>query len=814
MFEGTLRLRASALAMTAALGLAAPAMAQDAEPAAAVPQPAADAAPQDSGEIIVTAQKRSESAQNVPISIAAFNGASLAKSNVMTVLDLGRVATNFQTVRSSNTGSTRIGIRGVGSLANTLIEPSVAVFVDGVYVPRSGSVLGAFLDIDGVEVLRGPQGTLFGRNASVGALSLRSALPTHDLSGEVSGEVGSFDRYKLSGHVNLPLGDNVALRVAGMGQWYKGPWQNKLDGRRYGGSDDMAFRATLKADLGNLEWILRGDYTKLDGDGVANFDFDPTSVSPARLAFIQAAFNGGPDINLNDRVMNQSVASGLVDKNYGVSSTASLDLNGATLKLINSYRVWTNDQLDGDIVYFPVSLASRRSLFDSRSHNHELQFISPQNQWMGGKLDMVAGLYYFSEDFALAEKLNMGTAYCNTLMPSAGLKLACNNYYTTTGGVAAADQNVFQNVKSIAAYAQGNLHLTDQLTLTLGGRWTSDKKKGTYSQVSSPFTGANILRAPEVLTFPGISEQRFTYRASLNWKPTQDVLVFANLSTGYKSGGYNSGGGATSLSTFDTSGNLVSTKRLFDRETVTNYELGIKSSWFDRKLKANLTLFRMDIGGFQDRAFDGISFIVRNAGNLRQQGLEFDTTVAPTRHFSVSASVAYLDSSFTSFANASGPAGCVPVSGAIPAVCAALPAQGQVQDLTGKPNTFSPKWSGNVSADWTGDIGSSGLAWALNGSLSFISSQYVGTVNDANPQSLASGYALLSSRLTINGPNDRWSVSVFGRNLANKHYWPLSVYQPLGGSLGLNNGVFVGSTANRVQASEPRTFGASATFRF
>jgi len=793
MYVRTLRLRVSALAMIASFGAAAPALAQDGS--APVQPAAATDSSADAGEIIVTAQKRAESAQNVPISIAAFNNAALTKSNVATVLDLGRIATNFQTVRSSNTGSTRIGIRGVGSLANTLIEPSVAVFLDGVYVPRSGAILGAFLDVEGVEVLRGPQGTLFGRNASVGALSLRSALPRHEFSGEVSGEVGSFDRYKLTGNVNLPLGENLALRVAGMGQWYKGPWINKLDGRHYGGSDDMAFRATLKADLGNLEWILRADYTKLNGDGVANFDFDANSVSPARLAFIQAAFNGGPDTNLNDRVMNQSVAAGLIDKNYGFSSTASLDLNGATLKLINSYRVWTNDQLDGDIVYFPVSLATRRSTFDSRSHNHELQFISPQNEWLGGKLDLVAGLYYFAEDFKLGEQLNLGSSFCGVLVPAGPGRTACAAYVASTGGVAATDQKVFQNVQSFAAYTQANLHLADSLTLVLGGRWTSDKKRGTYSQVSSPFTGT--LRANEALTFPGISESRFTYRIGLNWKPTNDVLVFATHSTGYKSGGYNSGGGTPSLSTFDANGNLVSTKRLFDRETVKNYELGIKSSWMDRKVKANLTFYRMDIGGFQDRAFDGVSFIVRNAGALRQQGFEFDATLAPSRNFSVSASVAYLDSKFTNFTTASN-----------------LPGLTGTQDLTGKPNTFSPKWTTNVSADWTGDLGSTGMSFAVNANVSMISDQYVGTVNDANPQSLADGYAVAGARLTLNGPNDRWSVSVFGRNLTNAHYRPLSVYQPLGAALGLNNTVFNGSTANRVQASEPRTFGASATVRF
>lgn len=776
--------RASIAAIAGTMLYAVPALGQD---------QAADAA--DAGEIVVTAQKRSESVQSVPISIAAFTDETLEKQNVVTILDLGRVATNFQTVRSSNTGSTRIGIRGVGSLANTLIEPSVAVFVDGIYVPRSGSVLGAFLDIDGVEVLRGPQGTLFGRNASVGALSLRSALPRDEFSGEVAGEIGSFDRYKLSGQVNVPLSENVAVRLAGMGQWYKGPWENRLDGKRYGGSDDVSFRASLKAEFGNVEWVLRGDYTRMDGDGVANFDFDPASVAPARLDFLKAAFAGGPDTNLEDRQMNQFMAAGLLDKNWGLSSTASLDVGGSTLKLVNSYRVWDNDQLDGDVIYLPVSLASRRSLFNSKSQNHELQFISPEKQWFDGKFDMVAGLYYFAEDFALGEELNMGSSFCGVLVPAGPGRTACSSYYGTANGIAATDQDVFQNVKSLALYGQGNLHLADQLTLTLGGRWTQDRKRGTYVQASSPFT--QTLRATEALTFPKIKEDRFTYRVSLNYKPSSDILIFANHATGYKSGGYNSGGGTPSLSVVDGSGNLISTKRLFTRETVKNSELGIKSSWLDRALKANLTLYRMDIAGFQDRAFDGVSFIVRNAGNLRQQGFEFDMVAAPNRNFSVTGSLAYLDSKFTAFANASN-----------------LPGLGGTQDLTGKPNTFSPKWVGNVAVDWSGDLGSSGLTWAVNGNVSFVSDQFVGTVNDANPQSLADGYALLGARLTINGANDNWSLSVFGRNLANQHYRPLAVYQPLGGALALNNGVFPGSTANRIQASEPRTYGVSATVRF
>jgi len=768
-----------------------------ASPVAAQDTPPANEASEDAGNVIVvTAQKRAENIQDVPISIAAVSGETMETANILTVMDLGRVATNFQTVRSSNTGSTRIGIRGVGSLANTLIEPSVAVFMDGVYVPRSGAILGAFLDIDGVEVLRGPQGTLFGRNASVGALSIRSALPRNEFSGQVSAEAGSFDRYKLSGHINVPLGDNFSARLAAMGQWYDGPWKNSYDGKTYGGSDDVAVRGTVKAEFGNLEWIVRGDFTRLDGDGVVNFDFDAASVTPARLAFLRAAFSGGPDTNLNDRVMNQSVASGLVDKNWGVSSTASLDIaGGSTLRLINSYRKWTNDQLDGDIVFLPVPLATRRSLFDSGSQNHELQFISPEREWLGGHFDMVAGLYYFEEKFALGEQLNMDTQYCNILVPAGPGRTACAAYYASTGGVAATDQDVYQKVRSIAAYVQGNVYISDALTLTLGGRWTNDRKRGSYSQVSSPFT--QTIRAPEVLDYPGLSESRFTYRVSLNYKPADDVMLFATHSTGYKSGGYNSGGGVPSLSTFDPQGNLISTRRVFDRETVKNYELGVKSSWLDRALTANLTLYRMDIAGFQDRAFDGVSFVVRNAGNLRQQGFELDLVLAPTDRFSLSGSLAYLDSEFTDFANASG-----------------LPGIGGTQDLTGKPNSFSPTWSGSVAVDWNGDIGSSGLTWAANANVAFVSDQYVGTVNDANPQSIADGYAVLGARLALSGSDDRWSLAVFARNLTNTHYRPLAVYQPLGAALGLNNGAFPGSTANRIQANEPRTYGISGTIRF
>ncbi len=209
--------------------------------------------------------------------------------------------------------------------------------------------------------------------------------------------------------------------------------------------------------------------------------------------------------------------------------------------------------------------------------------------------------------------------------------------------------------------------------------------------MSSPFTAA--IRAPETLILPDLSESRFTYKIGLNYKPTSDLMIFASFSTGYKSGGYNSGGGREPLSEFDGAGNLVSTKRVFQRETVKNYELGFKSSWLDRALKFNMILYRMDIAGFQDRAFDGVSILIRNAGSLRQQGAEVDLTVAPTRNLSITGSLAYLDSEFTSFKGASN-----------------LPGLPGTQDMTGKPNVYSPKWMGSIAVNWRGDLGSSSRA--------------------------------------------------------------------------------------------------------
>ena len=769
-------------------------------------------------EIVVTAQKRTENVQDVPISIAAFSGDTLEKSNVLNLEGLPKLTPNLSVAKGAQTSYVRLAIRGIGAASNTTVEPSVAVFLDGAYVPRVGAAISSLLDMESVEVLRGPQGTLFGRNASVGAVSFHTAQPKYgDVAGEVTGEIGNGDRYKVSGFVNVPVGDKAAFRVAGSQQWFKGYWHNNLDDKQVGGTDDTMLRGSFRGEAGPVEWVFRADYAKMKGDGATNIDFDRSSVSDPQWAIFSGLL-GAPDTDLNDNDMNQFLTADLDDEQWGLNSTLSWEVGGgSTIRLINAYRDWENEQLDGDVVFTPTPIASRTGLFDSKAQNHELQFISPTGQWLDGRLDMVAGLYYFHEKYSQGELLHMNAQFCNVLVPNPApaplppnARALCNAFRTATGGTNATVQNIDQTSDSYAAYTQANFHFTDKFFGTLGGRYTKDEKEGRYDQSTNAFLAS--VRADEHLDLPDIDDHRFTYRVGLNYEPTEDQLIFASYSTGYKSAGYNSGAGSPSLTT--VGGVFHPERRVFDRETSENWELGAKTSWLDHKLTANLTFYRMDIKGFQDRAFDGTSFTVRNAGNLRHQGFEFDGVAKPWRNLALFANVAYLDSDFTDYDNAAGLPGCGAVGAPVPTGCELLPHNGQLQDLEGKPATFAPKWSGRLGFDWTGNIGGTGYSWDLNSNLSFVSKQFGGLVNDANPQTIIDGYALLGARATVNGPGDRWSVSLFGNNLLDKQYEAGNLYQFLENRLPVRNGVFPGSTAVRRLHADPRTIGASVTFRY
>lgn len=760
-------------------------------PGAAQAQQSADASAGDAAnagdqfDIVVTAQKRSERAQDVPIAISAFSGSMLEKSNVMSVSDLVRIAPSVRFDSGLNFAKARIVIRGIGSQGGTAAEPSVATFVDGIYVPREGATLGAYLDLQGMEVLRGPQGTLFGRNASAGAISLTSALPTGDFSGRLSIEGGTGGRYRGEGVVNIPASERANFRLAVMGQAFAGLYKNKLDGRRVGGQDSFAGRLTGVFDLSdNVKWTLRGSLSASDGDAWAPYLVLPDSFPEGRLQqyLDRYAAIGSHDFDLKpfDRTVNQYIADDLRDRQRGISSQFDIDVGGGfSVKLLDAFQYWKNDQINTGVMGAAVPTLTQYVGWSSKNHSHELQLISPERGLFGEAFDFVAGVYYFHEDYTSYSRVIQQTAYCSLVTLAAAVKEAC----LAGAGSPAYGANYSQTANSFAFYGQGTVHVAPTLDLVLGARWTNDKKRGHIVQNLYSLSGAaSVTPEDNRLAYKG---DKATWRAGLNWRPSRDSLLFLSWSTGYKSGGFNS----------EASPTAVFGGRAFQPETVRNIELGAKTQWLDRALTLNATFYHMTVRNFQDRSYNGQHFSQRNAGDIRNVGVEVDASARLGNQFRLNASVAYLDSKFTDY-----PGG------------ANLPGRTGTQDLTGKRPTYTPKWSGTVGAEYEAALGDSGWTLLARGDLTFVSSEPVGSINDGNPLTYQDARQLLGGRIALSSPGDQWTLSLFGANLTNKGYCTSRAYVAFGGLLGVT---VPGQTALRcLTVAPPRTMGVNLATKF
>jgi iron complex outermembrane recepter protein len=783
------------LSMTALV--AAPGVAFAADATSAAQSDATAAATIDT--IVVTAQKRSENIQTVPLSIAAVSGAVMKAKGVTDVADLQKVVPNLSFSATAQSAGVSIRIRGIGASSNAAIDPSVAPYIDGVYIPRPGAILTSFLDVDHVEVLRGPQGTLFGRNATVGALSVTTVAPSFSggsggLSGEVSGEGGNYGEYKFEGIGNVDINDHVAARFATFDSHTDGYVHDTANGQTYGRSDTFAGRLSVRAKIGDkLEWTGRADYANTQGDGINLSQPDVATASSTQIANFSARSTipvsqlTGPSFNTIQRFDNPSLA----DRQYGLTSDLKWDVaDGYALRLIDGFRQWRDAQTDGDVVFTPLDLLNRHGSFSSDSQSHELQLISPKDTLLGGRLDYVAGLYYFNENYGTTEVFDVGSQLCSFVYGV--LKPAFIGPCQAAPAIGATNGVFSQHATSEAAYAQADYNITHDLTLTLGGRYSHDSKTGVFNQtVSNPFVGAGVLRAPES-TALSFSDSRPNWRANLTWRITPDVMTFVGYSTGYKSGGFNNNGGAAALG---------AANRTFQSELSTDVELGVKSTFFDHKVLLNADLFQTDLNNFQDRSFNGLTFIVRNAGDVRARGAELEGVIRPIEHVSFDFGAAYLDSIFT--ANHSAPG--------LPACTGAPTSCPLVQDLTGRTTTFAPKWTTDLGLEYDSAAFAGGWTAQLRGSLNYTSKFF--TTNDDNPQSIAGGQTLLGARATLISPDSKWSFALFGDNLTDEKYFTIKFPQTLDSLFGVRVPA-TGATLLRGFMGAPLTFGGRISARF
>lgn len=847
-------------------------------------------------EVVVTAQKRAEDVQDVPISITTMSGDFMEDSGIDTLQDMSFYTPNLTLSKSSQVANNRIIMRGVGSVGNNAIEPSVAVFIDGVYYPRPASVVGSLTDLEMVEVLRGPQGTLFGRNASMGALNIRTAKPSDEFEGVIRGSYGNFDALRISGSATGGIAENTAGRLSFSYSDRDGYGDNTFTAggsqAEVGAWEDTSIRGKLYfSPADDLDITLTLDYAKVENEGGV-IEVKSDTVLPQYLGTLSTVLNtvpltpGGPTPDATDTFdydINQDHRDNGDDEQVGVSADIEWSVGEHTVRSITAYRDWSNDTFESAL-RLPADLLNRVTTYETESFSQEFQILSPT----GGKVEYVAGFYYYDEDYSIGQDFDLGAQFCSpaignligagsvasgsaaatalaagitgpifggdvvtaatvaagiiaglfttpaaitTAIPTvtigqataalaAAAALTPANIAaaaTAIGGAAsgvcnaaaqtdAVDADFNQDTTSIAFYGQATVNVTDQLRFTGGVRWTSDEKDGSFTQaINNPLLGPPSLtnpfginlRIPE--TFPNLQfdDDELTWLVNASYYLTDDIMGFATFSTGYKSGGFNSDGANRVI------------PRTFNSETVDNIEIGVKSTLFDNRMIANLTFFRTDIDEFQDRQFDGVSFIVQNAGELRQQGIELDIQASPIEQLYAVLGVSYLDSEFQQFADAT----------PLPAVIALTP-PGVIppgQNLAGQRNHFSPEWQLSLVVEWTDQLPNTDLSWFVRGEYQFVDDLNVGAETNQNAQSLQEAYDLVNARFGLRGVNDKWEIAGFVKNATDEGYCQTIFNQPIGTTLGLVNPSGLGGDDGGMQRcvlGTPRTFGVEATYRF
>jgi iron complex outermembrane recepter protein len=763
---------------------------------------AADAAPDESAqpleEVIVTAQKRAENIQNVPLSIISVSGDALRAAGINSPLDLGRVVPALRIYTGSiYTSGITIRIRGFGSgQGNTATDADVASYLDGAFIPRPGAILSSFLDVSNVEVLSGPQGTLFGRNAAMGALSIHTNAPSLDgdsLEGSLEG--GSYGTYVVTGIANAPVNDQFAVRVAVKANHSDGLFENDLDDRTYGQTNGLVGRLSAKWDIApGVNWVMRFDGSENRGDGVTEEAVDTASASPAQLASLSAfvaRYGGTPPVYSNPPSLrfNQYEGSPFIhDHQIGITSDIDWNLSSLlTLRLLDSYRDWHDTQLAGDAVATALSLTRSQLMTSSISQSHELQLISSKDAYLGGRLGFTSGLYFFHEDFGLNTNLNDTPLFCVVLYGARAPALVpvCQAGQQVNAGY----DNLAQSSTSYAGYGQINYQILPTLELDLGARISSDKKSAVLDQVANNRVGVAPLLVPENDNLT-TDLTRPSEHVSLSWHITDMVMPFVTYSTGYKSGGFNAGASAAILGP---------AQRTFSAETVNDYEAGVKSILLNGKLLLNATAFDTELHNFQDRSFNGTSFLVRNAGNVRSRGVDLNGQFRVLSDLDFTYGNTYEDSIYTKDISAPGLEGCT-----------GLPGCPTVQNLSGQPVGYSPRWNGYLGLNWKiGEFG--GFATSFNANENFTTSFL--TANTDNPQSRVPGYETTDLRLSVGSPSGRWRVDLFGSNVFDRRYYVYTLAQPLAAVMGINN-PNTGATVFRGFLGDPARYGVRLSGKF
>lgn len=713
----------SGLLATTMLMLPGHVLAQDAAKAPEAVQEVTPAAGED--EIIVTATRQGATLlQRTPIAVSVISQEGLDRSFVSNIKDMVQITPSLNVAQV--TASAAIYIRGIGT--NAVFngsDPDVAFYVDGVYLARAFTQFSEFLDVDRVEVLRGPQGTLYGRNAVGGVVNLVSRMPSEKFEGRAQLVVGNYGTVQGQGYVSGAIVPGVLqMSLSGSYGRRNGYVENIVSGAKdLGNADRGALRGQLRfVGVPGLEAITRFDYSRLAED-IQAYDVllrplpYPTPLANSLVGQYHRVAQNDPQTN-RQRV-------------YGVSQELNIDLGSSiTLKSLTAYRNSAyRVRTDTDASELTINNAQQRDR--SEQFSQEFNLLGKTDF-----VDYVIGLYYFRE---VQNSLNQGNVIPSVATPLANATLA--QTFSRTVAI------------SKAAFAQGTFHLTPTLSAIVGVRYTQDEKRLNVLTNRFTYSGPTTL-GPQRPGLPfsanvGPTFDAFTPKVGLNWEITPEHFAYASFSRGFKSGGNNFG--AVSLVGIT-----------YQPETISSYEAGIKTQWLDKRLRVNLTGFYYDYKDLQVQSLIGPGItLTANAAAAKVKGIEFEST-GRFGNLELSANFTYLDAKYGNFAQATVPGAFRPFVAGDPRYNAAA----GTYNAKGNRLNAAPEFAASGSAQYNVPLGS--VTAYGRGEVSYQSRVFYDPSNVAI--SSQKPYAVVNLSIGVDTDDGLWSAQLAVKNVTDKDY--------------------------------------------
>ncbi|BFM14680.1 TonB-dependent receptor [Maricurvus nonylphenolicus] len=690
-------------------------------------------------EVIVTAQKRQQSLQDVPVSVSAVSGETIADAGIADLQNLSSYVPNLKI----NQGPTESGIyiRGLGSGNERGFEQSVGLFIDGVYAGKARQFQAPFLDVDAVEVLRGPQGTLFGKNTVAGSITINTVRPTDELeasyAAEYEVEYGSLSHQAIvSGPLTDTLSGRLALKYAESDGYMENSFQDRdeVGSKTAVGRMSLLWRPTEDTDV-----FFKYETADTNTKG-KNFSF--TEVSDAQLATYKAI---DPDFKVDD-----------YHRSTSADEYADVDSNSYTLQVDHGFKnhdlTWiasysefeTTDMLDMD--FSPVDIGVNQLDQDFEQVSHELRLTSQ----LGGDVEYIAGLYYQANEYDTRRQLGLNAGPLGHL---------------------GASSDFSQTTDTYSAYGSLTWHQTEALAWTLGLRYSKEEKEGERQVLFTDYLSSTpldeILSGGLYAAAVGVNQSRGYYEheidgdisaenlspsLKLQYDVNDDLMVYASYSKAFKSGGFSeSGTQGDDVGEYD----VVPSDFDYDEEEAVAYEVGGKATLWGGRATLNFAVFRTEYEDLQVSSYSEAAgvFVVGNAASSVSQGIELDGVVRLTEALRLTSSLSYLDATYGSFEDAT-PTKEQSDNGAL------------VQDLSGEVLPQAPKWTWNLGLDHEVALGNN-LELHSHVDLNYTDDHYI--ADDLDPRSEEDAYTVVNARVALRNPESGWELALLGKNLTDEH---------------------------------------------